>query len=131
MKATKYFSHNELACKATNKVILADGFGDRLDELRRLWDNPLYPSSACRSVIHNEAVGGAKNSFHIYNHPDRDFGTCAIDLKHIGSLASSADRWRFVMLAMTLGWSVGIAKTFIHIDRRSDYTNDKPRIFGY
>ena len=39
----------------------------------------------------------------------------------------SLNRANLVEKALAHGWSVGVAKTFIHVDRRSDYT-DLPQV---
>lgn len=105
-----YFSRKELCCKLTGDLVLARRFLDSLILLRRGWNQPMKVNSCCRSVEHNQAVGGSNNSRHLIT---RD-GTDAIDIAMIGG----ADKWAFVKLAMQHGWSVGVYKTFVHIDKR-------------
>lgn len=126
---TIYFTDKELACKGTGTTWLAKGFGDKLDELRHAYGKPMRVNSACRSMKHNAAIGGHPNSAHIYDHPDRDFrGSYAVDIHCVDSGARAA----LVDIAMDKGWSVGINKTFVHLDRRSDYfPNLKPALFLY
>jgi len=115
----KYFSHKELQCPETSIVHLADGFGEKLDELREAWGKAIIVNSCCRSASYNAKVGGAANSFHIWNREGGKGvkGTCAVDV-HV---VHAAERWQLAHLAMSLGWSVGVAKTFLHLDRRADY----------
>jgi hypothetical protein len=92
----KYFSRAELACKETGVLKLADGFGPWIDSIRMCWGKPLKPTSCCRSLEYNAKVGGAKNSFHIYNHPDRAYGTCAIDF----AMIEAEERRNFVKMLL-------------------------------
>ena len=120
-----YFSADELRCKGSGLLKLADGFGEKLLDLRISFGHPMKVNSACRSTEHNAKVRGAKNSFHIC---DTDRGCCAIDI----ATPTPAYRTKLIKLALEQGWSVGIAKTFVHLDRRTDYLNRSPQvIFPY
>lgn len=119
-----YFSESELRCKGTGKLILADGFADGLLELRLTLGKPMIITSACRSVEHNTAVGGAANSYHICD--DSRGGTLAIDVR----CNNGRDRLELVRLAIELGWSVGVNKNFIHLDMRS-LLGIEPLLFTY
>jgi hypothetical protein len=44
-----HFSHLELACRTTDELRLATGFGKALERLRVELDATIYLSSACRS----------------------------------------------------------------------------------
>lgn len=120
-----YFSAQELRCKSSGKLILAKGFADQLLALRLAFNRPMVVTSACRSKEHNARVGGAKNSFHIC---DTGRGCCAVDIATTDPLYRTA----LVQLALNSGWSVGISRTFVHLDRRIDYVpNCSPVIFVY
>lgn len=117
---TKYFSDKELACKLTGKYILADGFGERLDELRERWGKPIILTSAARSKAHNAAVGGHPRSLHVYDEPFHPTGgCCAVDIK----MPDSEEKWQLIKLAMNLRFTIGAASNFVHID-------DRQRILG-
>jgi uncharacterized protein YcbK (DUF882 family) len=120
-----FFAHRELACPATGKVILNDEFAARLVQLRRDFNAPMTLTSACRSASHNAAIGGHRKSLHVYDHPAHDTGgTAAVDV------AWPADRVRFLRCALANGFSVGVARGFIHIDLRE--VVDMPQMcFGY
>ena len=123
-----YFKHKELACRATGRVQLADGFAEQLVALRKKWGNPMIVTSCCRSKDHNSKVGGSPRSFHVYDHPYYNTGgTCAIDI----SCTNSATRGQLIHLAWQEGWSIGVNKTFIHLDYRTLYTNLKQSLFLY
>ncbi len=51
-----YFTAEELRCKGSGKLILAEGFGEHLLDLRIQFALPMKVTSACRSKEHNVAV---------------------------------------------------------------------------
>lgn len=115
------FSERELQCKDTGIVKLAQGFASRLIDLREAFGKPMPVNSCCRSKRHNDATEGANpRSFHVFDYPHYPTGgTCAID---IGTRSMSAkDKDKLIRLALSKGWWVGVANTFVHLDRRVDY----------
>ncbi len=85
-------------------------------------------TSCCRSREHNKKVGGNLRSLHIYDQPyHQTGGTCAIDI----AITDGSARGKLIHLAWQLGWSIGVNKRFIHLDRRIDYTNLKKVMFLY
>jgi len=75
-------------------------------------------------------VGGKPGSFHIYDRQAGVHGCCAVDIR----IASGAERWQIVCSAQSLGWSVGVAATLLHLDRRTDYPESgfpDPLLFTY
>lgn len=122
------FSDKELACRHCGKLVLAPGFAEKLKELRLEFGLPMTLSSCCRCSEHNRQEGGNAGSFHLTeNIKWKVPGTCAIDVVRRGA---EYDR-KLLSTALTLGWSIGIAKAFIHLDRRSDYTGLKAALFTY
>lgn len=121
------FSQAELQCPKTGVVRLADGFAAYLVELREAFGEPMIPTSCCRSEEHNHAIDGHPRSLHVY---DRNWhglnGTAAIDI----GWPHPAYRRHLLSLALDFGWSVGVAKNFIHLDRR-DLAGLAPTAFGY
>jgi hypothetical protein len=124
------FSEDELRCKGSGKLILAPGFADHLKELRVRFDEPMTVNSCCRSAEHNRAVGGHPRSLHVCDNPYWPTGgCCAID---IGIHHRSPEyRVKLVRVALEMGWAVGIHSGFIHLDRRTDYTDRPQTIFPY
>lgn len=113
----QYFSDDELACKGSGLVMLDPRFEAALYIYRVQVDMTLHPSSCCRSLAHNRSVGGASSSYHLFEGVnDGRMGSLAIDLK----VTDSVKRAIMVSTALSLGWSVLIYDTFIHIDRRTD-----------
>jgi hypothetical protein len=123
-----YFTHSELACKQTGKIVLAEGFAEKLIELRTIFGKSMPVVSGCRSREYNTKIKGAKNSFHIYDYPHHSGkGCCAVDV----ATTDSNYRGNLTALAWSLGWSIGIHKNFLHIDRRIDYTTSNQIMFLY
>jgi hypothetical protein len=124
----EYFTEKELQCPSGEVVKLAEGFGEKLDQLRDMLDRPMSLTSACRTTAHinwllKRGYPASKNSFHLIDNPKHGTDTCAVDV----GIPDSQYRMELIKLALEEGWTVGVAKSFVHIDRRSDYT-DLPQI---
>lgn len=114
----KYFTVDELKDKSDGTFRLAHGFEEMLDALREEFNEPMVVTSGCRSPAHNAAVGGKPSSFHLTSgNPYCPEGTCAVDIK----ITSPDYKERLRRIAWRLGWTIGNAKTFLHLDRRIDY----------
>ena len=123
-----YFTIDELACRSSGGLVLADGFAEKLLQLRTHFNKPMPVTSCCRSSEYNRKIGGTPNSFHIYDAPRHGFiGTCAIDV----TIKDPTDKGDLMSLAWNLGWSIGFHKQFLHLDRRVDYTELQQAVFGY
>jgi uncharacterized protein YcbK (DUF882 family) len=72
----------------------------------------MIPSSGCRCVKYNRAVGGALNSYHLLA-----MGCLAADFP-----ITPAERAGFVKLALNMRFSVGISDSFVHLDIRKKQT---------
>jgi hypothetical protein len=120
------FKASELACKGSGGGRLAKGFADKLRELRQNLGKPMKVFSCCRSQAYNTKVGGKPKSFHIYDHnPWGIEGSSAIDI----ATPTGDYRKHLIELALQKGWTVGVYKTFVHLDRRSDYINTSQILF--
>ena len=109
------FSAEELACPDTGRVKLAPGFAAALRDLRLDFKRPMIVTSCCRSAAYNGRIGGHPHSLHVWDTPHHDTGgTAAIDI----AMTDARERRRLVACAITHGWSVGVAQTFLHLDRR-------------
>jgi hypothetical protein len=121
----KHFSDNEVKCKCCGVVSLAEGFSEKLDELREMYGRAMYVNSGCRCSSHNKNVGGNKNSSHMFDHPTRDFeGSYGIDIR----CRDSVERAELIKVALLLGWCVGVNRGFLHLDRRRDYFTNYPQV---
>lgn len=124
---SKHFSRAELACRGTGELKLAEGFIEALEALRETYGYPMVVTSCCRTVEHNQKVGGHPASLHLIGNPKWGVDTCAIDIAR-----PSGDRLhRLISFALRQGWSVGLAKTFVHLDRRSFYLQLPPVFYTY
>jgi hypothetical protein len=117
----KLFSEDELRCKASGLLILADEFAEALTELRLEFNAPMPVISGCRSNAHNAAVGGAKASQHIC---DTGRGANAVDVRII----DGASRAHLIKLALNKGWSVGVKHGMVHLDRRTAINGADPQV---
>jgi len=121
------FTEAELRCKATKKTVLLAGFADKLAYLRVRFATPMKVNSCCRSLSHNKDIGGHLRSLHIYDSERHGVTGClAIDI-HIPNAQYASD---LIGVAHSEGWSLGVAKTFIHLDRR-DMVGLPQAAFGY
>ena len=115
---TKNFSVREFACRCGNCYVDGTKIDRRLvyklQVIRERIDKPIYINSACRCDRHNNAVGGALNSYHLSGR--------AVDI----ACDNSLDRHELVKQSLNQGLSVGISAKFIHVD-----TRDIPIIFLY
>jgi uncharacterized protein YcbK (DUF882 family) len=80
-----------------------------LDTLRQYVNRSFTITSSYRDKEYNESVGGSSRSQHLNGN--------AVDISVNGW--SGVDRAELVKIALNLGLSVGIAKTFIHVDCRA------------
>ena len=121
------FSHSELACPMTGIVGLAPHFDEHLAYLRMAFGHPMRVTSCCRSAKHNRVVGGHPLSLHICNKRRHGMrGTAAIDIDTPDVTYAHA----LVKLALLHGWSVGVSRNFVHLDRR-DFAGLPAGVFGY
>lgn len=105
----KYFSESEFTMGGLNVFDKMDfNFLTKLDQLRELCGFPLTINSSYRSPEYNKSVGGAKTSQHLYGN--------AVDLR----CTDSTKRAVIVSNALALGLSVGITKSFVHVDNRDN-----------
>ena len=125
-----HFRASELGCKCCGKIRMARGFAEQLVVLRDTFGLPMIMRSGCRCKKHNTDEGGHQNSAHLCDistkHTSRmDWGMCGVDV------GNPSDK--LISTAIALGWSVGIAQTFAHLDRIADYSHSKSyqRLYFY
>jgi len=105
----KYFSETEFVMGDEVVFDMMDAdLLERLDALREAVNEPLYITSSYRDEDYNNAVGGSSTSMHLKGR--------AVDLAcNNGTL-----RGKIVKNALNLGLTVGVAKTFVHVDNRDN-----------
>lgn len=128
MYVSPHFTIKEMECPTTKKIAFQDGFVTALEDLREAYGKPMAVTSACRSSQHNRwlierGYQASFNSFHLMQNQKYKTDTCAIDIAR----PTATDFHNLLRLALQMGWTVGIAKNFLHLDLRAKYT-DLPRI---
>lgn len=124
----KYFTDKELQCPETGTYKLAKGFDKRLDLLRSFYGKPLKVNSGARSKNYNIYVGGHPRSLHVYDDPYHSTGgCCAVDI----SITNGVDRLLLIEAAIDLGFSIGVASNFIHVDDRTRVLGLTQRLYVY
>lgn len=105
----KYFKPSEFVMSEENVFDKMDlDLLSRLDTLRGLVNEPLHITSSYRSPDYNSKIGGSTRSMHLKGK--------AVDI----SCNNGTLRAKIVKHALDLDLSVGVAKTFIHIDSREN-----------
>lgn len=118
MKLSKNFDSEEFDCRcgcSLTGVNMNADFIDKLQKIRAQIDFPLIVTSGLRCKSHNQNVGGSPRSKHMLG--------IAADFH----LTDATHRYELVSLAIDYGLSVGVGKTFIHLDMRKS----RPVLFGY
>ena len=110
-KETEFKQGNKLVFSMMDKSFLL-----KLDELREQFDYPIIITSSYRTKEYNDKVGGAPRSMHCLGK--------AVDIRT--SQYTGHQRWKLIGIAKELGLTIGMAKTFAHLDNR-----DIPVAFGY
>ncbi len=108
MQLTKNFNSSEIECPCCSALVYAQNALDRLQILRTKIDKPFIINSGYRCRFHNEAVGGAKDSRHLYGSAF-DISTKAFD---------SYLMWDLINEAMHNGFSCIIYSSWVHLDLR-------------
>ena len=125
-KAIPYFTEKELACKGTGVIKLDDRFAEALPKLREAWESVCTPkgwcpalilNSACRTPKHNKSLKRAHpRSLHLTENPYWPTnGTMACDIRW--DCWPRDKQFEFCILALDMGWRVGLNNGFVHIDR--------------
>ncbi len=108
-KLSEHFTRDELACRCCGRLHQNHAaLVVELEKLRAAYGEPLIITSGYRCTRHNVKVGGATNSRHLAGD--------AVDI----ATPTPEHQTRLLMAAKRCGgWNgVGIASTFVHLDRR-------------
>ena len=130
---SEHFTIEELADPTTGELKLAEGFIDKLETLRAGYGHALQVTSGCRSNEHNDwllarGYKASPNSLHlIENERWNTGGCCAVDVARPNGVLLHS----LALLALSHSWTIGVASTFIHMDRRVDYTELEPVVYSY
>ena len=129
---SKHFTEKELACPTTGEILLAEDFIEHLETLRRSVGEPMSLTSGCRSSKYNawlksRGYPASPHSLHLMVNDKYGTNTCAVDVARTSGPFAA----KLVQTALDQGWSVGTAKTFIHLDLRSYYTSMPQTLYSY
>jgi|TARA_B110001450_G_scaffold59642_1_gene56386 uncharacterized protein YcbK (DUF882 family) len=102
----KYFKTEDFACRETGENEISKDFIHALDQLREACKFPFIITSGYRSKEHS--VEKRKQN------PGTHAQGIAADIK----VSGGAQRLAIVKHASAMGMSVGVAKTFVHVDIR-------------
>ena len=103
----RYFQIEDFACQETGANEIRYDFVSALDDLRGVCGFPFIITSGYRSPTHSAEVKKARPGQHTQG--------IAADIK----VSGGAQRHAIVSNAIKLGFrGIGVAKTFIHVDRR-------------
>jgi len=128
----EFFSFDEFVDDFTGHVIVASGFIDEADMLRGEYGHPLIVTDGCRSDekidwLIRRGYAASRNSFHLMLNEKYQCSTCAMDVaRPPGPLLRG-----LIQHALALEWTVGLGKTFVHLDRRAKYSNMPATFYSY
>jgi len=128
----KFFTEAEFEDTMTGELELQPGFIDHLDILREKYGKPMVVTHGCRSDeklewLLRRGYAASKDSFHLMDNKKYKTKTCALDIAR----PNAKDLHDLIRWAIYFGWTIGIAKTFIHLDLRSKYTKLPAIIYTY
>ena len=106
MSDFKYFKIEDFACQETGENEISVDFIHALDQLRAACNFPFIITSGYRSKNHSAEKRKAKAGKHASG--------IAADIR----VSGGAQRMAIVKHASAMGMSVGVAKTFVHVDTR-------------
>jgi len=106
MSDYKYFSLDEFVCSETGEQDMCPEFLKALSHLRQICDFPFVITSGFRSKNHSTEKAKKNPGTHTQG--------IACDIK----VSGGAQRLAIVKHASAMGMSVGVARTFVHVDTR-------------
>ena len=107
MSEFKYFKLTDFDCQETGENAMDINFIHALDNLREICGFPFIVTSGFRSESHSVEKRKSKGGTHTMG--------IAADIR----VSGGAQRMAVVKHASALGMSVGVAKTFVHVDTRT------------
>jgi len=104
-----HFRLEEFNCTHTNKCCMDSAFLEKLDSLREICGFPFRITSGYRDASHpSEVVKAAPGT-----------GTHCQGIAADIAVSNGVERMNIVHEALKMGFSIGIARTFIHVDART------------
>ena len=114
--SSEHFSQKELSCPCCGVIYYDSRAVHRLERLRSIMWSPITVTSGCRCHNHNKAIRGHSNSMHLTFKKNKKVGALGFDIR----IRNTNEKWRNKLIreALALGFSIGINKSFIHLDLR-------------
>jgi zinc D-Ala-D-Ala carboxypeptidase len=105
-RLSEHFDSSEFACKCCGEVHVDPELITRLEKARSIYDKPMRVNSGYRCRAHNQAVGGAGESYHCKGQ--------AVDI----AVSDGRDRYLILTALLNAGFNrIGLyAKGWIHVD---------------
>lgn len=102
-----YFDRDDFRCMETGNNEIKDEFIHRLDTLREVCGFPFIVTSGYRDPTHSAE-----------RHKPNGGGTHTKGIAADIRVSGGSQRMQIVKFATSMGFSVGVAKTFVHVDIR-------------
>lgn len=116
---SEHFSEDECVCPCCSRFLVNDKLIEELEHIRHiLGDFPMIINSWCRCQQHNEYVGGASNSKHLFIN-----GCMAVDF-YVKKLSFDTI-YEKLDKEYAGKYGIGIYKNHIHFDIRNSYARWK------
>jgi uncharacterized protein YcbK (DUF882 family) len=113
LKASEHFGYRELACRHCGEIISLEAVRKTAEWAERVREAmgglPMHVNSGCRCSVHNKAVGGAPDSYHMKG--------MAIDVTFRGLSPAQAHKKLRVLQGKGLVGGLGRYSSFCHVDR--------------
>lgn len=128
----RHFTFDEFVDELSGLLILAPGFIVEADHLREAYGHPMQVTDGCRSAEEVEwlirrGYPASPNSLHLMKNEKYQTSCCAMDVaRPVGPRLH-----KLISCALVRHWSVGLGKTFVHLDRRAQYTDLLPNVYSY
>jgi hypothetical protein len=132
-RITPHFTRRELGSPDTGEVRFEYRFLDSLEALRRDLDQPMVVTSGCRSPEHNQRLvqdpryQAHPHSLHKFENEKWGIDAIAVDV----ACTESGYRRHLIKLALLRNFSVGVGRTFLHLDLRTFYIDLPSVVFVY
>lgn len=130
--SARHFTFDEFVDERSGRLVLAPGFIGEADSLREAYGHPMIVNDGCRSAEEVEwlirrGYPASRNSLHLMENEKYQTACCAMDVaRPVGPRLH-----KLIRCALVRHWSVGLGKTFVHLDRRAEYTDLPPNVYSY
>lgn len=130
--SARHFSFDEFVDDISGDLIVAPGFINESDELREAYGHPMVVTDGCRSDdkvewLIRRGYQASRSSFHLMRNEKYGTACCAMDVAR----PPGPQLVKLLRCALVRHWTVGVGKTFIHLDRRAQYSSMPQTFYSY